>query len=204
MTGSRSFSDERPQVEHLVKRRKGGVAGEVKDLRLDIEDAFCRLEGELDSFLEIQDDGVVLHTGKTRLNFAGAGVLLSLDGGDPLKVNVVIPGTGGSATSGALVRTFDFNAYPSYVDIGTVVAGTTIERVSLEIETPFDNSLGLSVGDDVLTTRLMEVEMNYPECDNVYKASSGYLYAADTIVRLYFHGATPPTVGEGRVIVYIA
>jgi hypothetical protein len=43
---SRSFGSERPHKSHLVTG-KGGVAGEVDDLRSDIEDGFTSLEGEL-------------------------------------------------------------------------------------------------------------------------------------------------------------
>lgn len=45
---SRSFGSERPQKAHLV-RGKGGVAGEVTDLRNDVDDAFEALEDEIQS-----------------------------------------------------------------------------------------------------------------------------------------------------------
>jgi hypothetical protein len=41
---SYAFGDQRPKKPHLVQDGKGGVAGEVGDLRSDIEDAFTRSE----------------------------------------------------------------------------------------------------------------------------------------------------------------
>jgi len=49
--GSRSFSDERPVRPHLVRRFKRGLAGEVADLRADVEQAFGRVESEVDSLV---------------------------------------------------------------------------------------------------------------------------------------------------------
>ena len=49
--GSRSFSDERPQRPHLVRRFKRGLAGEVADLRADVEKAFGGVESEIDSLI---------------------------------------------------------------------------------------------------------------------------------------------------------
>jgi len=43
---SRSFSHSRPYINHLV-RPKGGLSGELYDLRRDIEGAFIGIEGEL-------------------------------------------------------------------------------------------------------------------------------------------------------------
>jgi len=49
--GSRSFSQEQPVRPHLVRRFKKGLAGEVADLRADIEEAFGRVETEVDSLV---------------------------------------------------------------------------------------------------------------------------------------------------------
>ncbi len=46
---SRSFSSERPEHPHLVQPGKGGVGGEVGDLRRDVEDAFVVLEAAVDA-----------------------------------------------------------------------------------------------------------------------------------------------------------
>jgi hypothetical protein len=50
--GDRFFSQERPVKEHLVRR--GGVSGEVADLRSDLLSAFQRLQDELDGKTSIE------------------------------------------------------------------------------------------------------------------------------------------------------
>jgi len=74
-SGSRSFSNEGPNKPHLVRLGKGGVAGEVADLRDDTESAFGRLEGR---------------TGFPTVDFATGGTAISIAG---LPVDVAITGT---------------------------------------------------------------------------------------------------------------
>ena len=54
MTISKSFGGEAPRRPHLVQDGKGGVAGEVGDLRSDVEIGFSVLEGRTGSFPELQ------------------------------------------------------------------------------------------------------------------------------------------------------
>ena len=44
---SRSFGSEKAKKSHLVRDGKGGVAGEVGDLRSDVETGFLALEAEV-------------------------------------------------------------------------------------------------------------------------------------------------------------
>jgi hypothetical protein len=46
---SRSFGDKVSRRPHLVRAGKGGVAGEIGDLRRDIEEAFVSLEAEVEA-----------------------------------------------------------------------------------------------------------------------------------------------------------
>jgi hypothetical protein len=87
---SRNFKDERPKKRHLVFKEKGGVAGEVGDLRSDIDEGLSNVEGELDNLITVLDHNTVLISGKIKLNFQGVGVSLSIDGVDPRKVNITI------------------------------------------------------------------------------------------------------------------
>lgn len=50
---SRSFGFEKPEHPHLVQPGKGGVGGEVGDLRRDVEDAFVALEAEVDAKVSV-------------------------------------------------------------------------------------------------------------------------------------------------------
>lgn len=47
-----------------------------------------------DTVIEAKDEGVSIGTGKSKINFTGAGVLATIDGGDPSQINVTIPGSG--------------------------------------------------------------------------------------------------------------
>lgn len=98
MAGSRSFGNERPKKRHLVQKEKGGVAGEVGDLRRDVEQGVGSLEEELDELITVLDNNTVLISGKIKLNFQGVGVAIGIDGADPRKVNIVVnPGSVASA-----------------------------------------------------------------------------------------------------------
>jgi hypothetical protein len=54
MTISKSFGGEAPRRPHLVSNGKGGVPGEIGDLRSDIENGFSVLEGRSGTFSELE------------------------------------------------------------------------------------------------------------------------------------------------------
>lgn len=89
MGKSQSFKDEKPVRVHLLKSR--GRGGEITDLRNDIDEAFYRLEqsGGIGG-VTVLDEGTVVLTGVTALNFIGADVLAS-DPSIPGQVNIFIP-----------------------------------------------------------------------------------------------------------------
>ena len=133
------------------------------------------------------------------INLLGSGIGV-LD--NPLRdrIDVTITG-GGSGGSGAVQNFFDAADWPGAVTIGTVGAGRTVEKVVLEILTPFDVSVGLTVGEDAAMARLMAAADNRVSQVDSFMAENDYLCPADTIFKLYFTGPAP-TVGAGRVIIY--
>jgi len=98
----KDFRKERPKKEHLVFKEKGGVAGEVGDLRRDITDMYDGIEEDLDSLITVLDHNTVLISGKVKLNFQGVGVSLTVDGIDPRKVNITINTSLGDAADVSL------------------------------------------------------------------------------------------------------
>lgn len=200
--GSRSFSRLGPQIPHLVPRRRGGLAGETLDLRLDIEEGFEHLEGELDHYIVVEDEGTDVHSGHVKLNFTGPGVTLAVDPLDPNKVDVSILGGGGG--SGNVQATVSYADFPGPVSLGILAAGKVVEKAVLDIQTEFDGGVQLIVGDAAAHGRLMPADVNLPEVAGVYVSEVNCMYGADTAVYLYFIGAVPPTVGSLRAIVYFS
>lgn len=103
-----------------------------------------------------------------------------------------------------VIQNFFYAAdFPGPVTIGIVPAGSTIEKAVLEVHSPFDNSLQVSIGEDVAMARLMAVSDNRLDVTESFRAESGYLCPSDTTIKVYFVGIAP-TVGVGRVLVYYA
>jgi hypothetical protein len=202
---SRSLDDERPQVPHLLPRRhQGGLSGEILDLRLDLDDAFERLEWELDVYTTVQDENVLVLQGATKFNFMGAGVAASLDGLDPRKVNIFVPGTSPGG-SGCLQVVVDHTMWPGPALIGTLDAGRTVEKTTIEVLEDWDNQLQVTVGDAVGEGRLFTVhDSNLTRTGEVFLVESGYRYLISTPLNVYFVGPLPPTRGALRVIVYFS
>lgn len=103
----------------------------------------------------------------------------------------------------------DFKGTGKYVNhvfqgcktIGIVKAGTTIEQVVLVVDEIFDNELTFSIGDDKEHTRLMQQVSEDLHFDNKFLEESDYVYEKDTEIKIYYTGK--PSVGKGRVIVYL-
>jgi hypothetical protein len=205
--GSRScFSHERPQIPHLLPRRRGGLSGEILDLRLDVDKAFDCLEDFLEVYLTVEDEELPVLNGPMTLNFVGAGVAAALDPLIPGRVNVVIPGTSAGG-SGNIQANVPYSLYPSSVIIGFIDAGRTVEKATLEVTQAFDVPVQVTVGDDVGEGRFLTVDDSnlLDNAGEVFVAESGYRYLATTAVKLYFVEAPiPPTRGAVRVVVYFS
>lgn len=70
---SRSFGDEAPRLGHLVTG-KGGVAGEVSDLRGDVDDGFEALEAEIDAISSREPVRLATAAALNACTAAGSGV----------------------------------------------------------------------------------------------------------------------------------
>lgn len=201
--GSRCLSGEAPQIPHLLPRRKGGLSGEILDLRLDIDRALDCLEEQLDNYIVIEDESVLVLTGGHTLNFSGSGVAASLDPGDPRKVNVVIPGVGSG--SGNIQTTVSYSQFSAPVLIGTLDAGRTVEKTTLEVLSHFDNGAQVSVGDMPAQGRLLTVtDTALFRTGYTFLVESGYKYLSSTPIYLFPVGVVPPTEGLLRVVVYFS
>lgn len=161
--GSRSFSDERPVRPHLVRRFKRGIPGEVADLRADVDNAFGRIESELDSLI-IGGAAGSLHVEFTSFDWV----------------------TGG------------------HLDLGIVGSSRTINRVSLEIVNPFNNSSSFTVGDTADDDRFLSTDDINPEEQGKFHTLSDYYYTEQTLLRLFFIGSTAPTTGYAKLAIYIS
>jgi hypothetical protein len=184
-----------------MPRRRGGVAGEALDLRLDIEEAFESLEGEVDQCIVVEDEGSDIHSGHVKMNFVGPGVTAEIDPGDPNRVNVTIPGGGGG--SGNIQIPFSYASYPGSVPLGTLFAGKTVEKAVLEVQAAFDN-VQFIIGDEGARGRLMPADANAPTIPGIYTTEANYTYTVDTPIYLYFIGVIAPTTGAARVIIYFS
>jgi hypothetical protein len=202
--GSSAFSKEKPQIPHLLPRRTGGLSGEILDLRLDVEDGFINVEGELQGYSTLQDEGVTVLQGAHKLNFVGSGVALEVDSSDPTKVNVHVPGgiTGGI---GNIQNIFSFAHYYTPNIVGAVPAGRTIDKVVLNVLEAFDNEVQVSVGDAGAQGRFLSVnDSALNRGGDSFMAEVDYRYVVDTTVIAYFVGWLAPTQGRLRVVVYFS
>ena len=95
----KDFRKEKPKKDHLVFKQKGGVAGEVGDLRSDITDMYDGVQEDLTALITVLDHNTILISGQIKLNFQGVGVSLSIDGVDPRKVNITIDTALGDAAN---------------------------------------------------------------------------------------------------------
>jgi hypothetical protein len=109
--------------------------------------------------------------------------------------------TGGVNPTGAIQASFSSGDAPGPVTIGKVPAGSTIEKTILEVQTPFDVGVQVSVGEATAMARLMAVTDNRLDVTESFRAENDYLCPSDMTVKVFFSG-TAPTTGIGRVVVY--
>jgi hypothetical protein len=108
---------------------------------------------------------------------------------------------GAGASAGVIQKFFSWVDFPGPVTIGTIPVGSTIEKTILEVQSPFDNGIQVSVGETIAMARLMAVSDNRLDIVESFRVENDYLCPSVMTVRVYFVGIAP-TVGLGRVIVY--
>jgi len=87
----------------------------------------------------------------------------------------------------------------SAVLIGSVSAGNAILRAFIEIVTPFDGAVALTVGKDGATACLMTIAQNTPAAIGVYATTPLWVVDVPTDFYLYLTGS--PTVGAGTALI---
>jgi len=97
--GSRTFSKKKPKKTHITRKGQGGVAGEVWDLREDVDCAFEQIEEEVDELVTVLNNNTLLVRGQVKVNFQGTVAVAQIDTEDPTKVNVTVNGPAGSNTN---------------------------------------------------------------------------------------------------------
>jgi hypothetical protein len=137
-----------------------------------------------------------------------AGYLQSkVDAGEGVTITLQNPGANESlliASSGdmntALVD-FDYTT-PSPLPIMDVQPGDFVEQVQLFIDTVFNGTVSLTVGETGNIDNLMEATDNDPYTTGTYELSPGYTYASGTTIRLYLN-VTSATQGSGKIYIAI-
>lgn len=103
--------------------------------------------------------------------------------------------------AGALEGFFQWSDTPGPVLIGEIPTGSLIEKTVLEVQTPFNNGVDVTVGESSAQARLMATTDNRLNKAGSYLAENDYLCSSAMTVMVYFSGTTP-TVGIGRVVIY--
>jgi hypothetical protein len=87
--------------------------------------------------------------------------------------------------------------------LGVIPAKVSIDTVSLNIITPFNNNTRITIGSTSNSTFLLGPGDNDPLSAYQYKNDADYRFAKDTLIYVYFPTGTP-TVGEAEVFVYLS
>lgn len=147
MTISKSFGGEAPRRPHLVTNGKGGVAGEVGDLRSDIEDGFSVLEGRSGTFPELQwvdgghpaaAGGDMVIKGANLVQGQAFASLTLFTGTSELIFTALKPGTAGNdytieiQDTGSVSVTLTGNALVITIDLGTSSADVIATAVNAD------------------------------------------------------------------------
>jgi len=93
---------------------------------------------------------------------------------------------------------FNFTS-PHIVDLDLVPANTTISRITVYVDTPFDDpTANIMVGDAAQDSRLVKPTEVYLGEEGIYEIVSGYTYTSSTQILLTVNPFTS-TQGSGRV-----
>lgn len=114
------------------------------------------------------------------------------------------PVTTASLRGNHLVLDFAWGDAPGLILIGTVPAGVYVERVLVMVLTAFDQTVRCEVGRLLAPAELMVGTDSNASVVDDYHVYPDLVYAADTdaYLTLLVPGAAP-TVGTGRVIIYL-
>jgi hypothetical protein len=107
--------------------------------------------------------------------------------------------TVGTTELNTTVVDFAYNT-TSPLTLRSALNGEFIQSVSLIVDTAFDGTVTLTIGDTGNNSRFMSSSMNDPATVGEYLVRPLYEYGADTTVKLYL-SVTGGTVGVGRVII---
>jgi len=101
-----------------------------------------------------------------------------------------------------LVAEFTHTDFPGPVLVGVIPATHVVRDTVVEIQSPFDGGVTITVGDAVAQGRLQTVADNRPQRIDYYNVNNVYEYSVDTEVYVYFPSGTP-TQGRARVVIFV-
>jgi hypothetical protein len=107
----------------------------------------------------------------------------------------------GPSYSRSLTVEFTWADVPGQLLIGKVPAGFFCPSCVVEIIDPFDGGTQITVGDLVAQGRFQGAADNDPETSHLYETEPHFAYPTATNVYVFFSGS--PSVGRGRVILYL-
>lgn len=100
-----------------------------------------------------------------------------------------------------LAREFSWADFAGALALGRAPAGLYCPSCVVEIVEPFDGGAGITVGDLAAQGRFQALTDNRPAEVNQYETEPHFAYPATTDVYVFLTGS--PTVGRGRVILYL-
>jgi hypothetical protein len=89
------------------------------------------------------------------------------------------------------------------LSLGNCPDNISVATVSLIIDTVFNGSTTITVGDSVAQGRLMVVADNDPAELGTFRRDVDYLYSAETELFIFFPSGAP-TQGQGKIFVYLS
>lgn len=110
-------------------------------------------------------------------------------------------GSGGSKPIFVDFDYTDFTGGPVALLIGKMLKDVYCNSCVVDIIDAFDGGVTLTVGDMVAQGRLQIVADNFPGIVDQYETRPNYAYSVSTDVYVFLTGT--PTVGSGRVVVYL-
>jgi hypothetical protein len=90
---------------------------------------------------------------------------------------------------------------PGVLFLGKVPATHVIPMCVVEIFTAFDAAVAITVGDIIAQGRFQGAADNHPGVSDQYETHPHFTYSVDTDAYVFLTGS--PTIGHGRVILYI-
>ncbi len=206
MAGS-NFSNQRPKKAHLVRKEKGGLAGEIGDLRHDVLEGFDSLEDCLASLISILYNNTPILSGEIKFNFQGTGVSVAIDGADPKKANITITPASGAPTTVYIPSIDTSNVAQGrsvYISANNAVLHSDARYYQQSVVLGMYNGIsGMVVTDGVVSGKFSDASP-MPVAGNRVFIARGDDEALDTAVGKLT--VTPPTSGyvaEVGVVTYI-